>query len=323
MLRRLREMPGVYIYQGSSKENTALSAAYAEVLARYRGTRKERQEVFGEFLEDNPGALDGWSLENFAALRVEKAPPLRRCYVGIDPAVTSHETSDETGIVAVGQGEDRHAYILADSSGRHQPQTWARLAVALYRQLRADSIIAEGNNGGDLVSAVIANVDANVPVKIVHASRGKAVRAEPVSLWFHQRRAHMVGRFPELERELASFDADLWEQGRQASPGRLDAMVWAFNPFVEGPSDVFGLVDFLAGIASGAIPDPTKVPSGLDRVQPRKPQASEDARICPACGTEGLMQKIAGGQLRCGQCGAQFGVAKRAALPESWFRRSV
>lgn len=309
MLRRLREMPGVVVRQGSSTENRALSPAYAEILARYRGTRKERQEVFGEFLEDNPGALDGWNEENFNTLRVGEAPSLRRVFVGVDPATTSTETSDETGIVAVGQGEDNHAYVLADSSGRHQPQTWARLAVALYHQLRANAVIAEGNNGGDLVSAVIANVDANVPVKIVHATRGKAVRAEPVSLWFHQRRAHLVGLLPELENELASFDPDLWEQGRQASPGRLDAMVWAFNPFVEGPSDTLGLVDFLAGVAAGTIADPTR--------QVTQPKADGNASVCPTCGAEGLMQKIAGGQVRCGACGGQFGQPHKATHPWS------
>jgi phage terminase large subunit-like protein len=303
MMKKLRAMPGLFIYQGSSRENRALSAAYDAVLARYRGTRKERQEVFGELLEDNPGCLDGWTLENFGELRVAVAPPLRRCFVGVDPAVTSHEDSDETGIVVVGQGEDRHAYVLRDASGRHQPERWARIAVNLYHELKADKIVAEGNNGGDLVASVIANVDPNVPVQIVHATRGKAIRAEPVSLWYHQRRAHHVGVLDKLEDELASFDPELWEQGRQASPNRLDALVWAFNPFCEGPSDLLGLVDWLKGGGAGSI-------LNVKPAQTQPPPASVAAAVpdfgpCAACGYARLQELPGGQQLRCQQCGQQ------------------
>jgi phage terminase large subunit-like protein len=304
MMKKLRAIPGLFIYQGSSRENRALSAAYDAVLARYRGTRKERQEVFGELLEDNPGALDGWTLENFGSLRVDHAPPLRRCYVGVDPAVTSHEDSDETGIVAVGQGEDHHAYVLRDASGRHQPGRWARIAVNLYHELKADKIVAEGNNGGDLVASVIANVDPNVPVEIVHATRGKAIRAEPVSLWYHQRRAHHVGVLDKLEDELAAFDPELWEQGRQASPNRLDALVWAFNKFCEGPSDTFGLLDWV----NGGGPQSILAPSPLHLSPPSASAvgaAETDFGPCAACGWAWLQELPGGNQLRCPQCGEQ------------------
>jgi phage terminase large subunit-like protein len=310
MMKKLRAMPRLYIYQGASTENRALSIAYDAVLARYKGTRKERQEIFGEYLEDNPGALDGWTLENISALRVESAPPLRRCYIGIDPAVTSHEDSDETGIVAVGQGEDRHAYVLRDASGRHQPERWARIAVNLYHELKADKIVAEGNNGGDLVASVIANVDPNVPVEIVHATRGKAIRAEPVSLWYHQRRAHHVGVLDKLEDELAAFDPELWEQGRQASPNRLDALVWAFNPFCEGPSEIFGLLDWLKGGGAQSIlePKPTRTPPVP---VPAAVVVAPDHGPCAECGYARLQELPGGNQLRCQQCGKQSWVDGR------------
>ena len=309
MMKKLRAMPGLFIYQGSSRENRALSTAYDAVLGRYEGTRKERQEVFGELLEDNPGCLDGWTLENFGALRVDQARPLRRCFVGIDPAVTSHEDSDETGIVALGQGEDGHAYVLRDCSGRHQPERWARIAVNLYHELKADKIVAEGNNGGDLVASVIANVDPNVPVEIVHATRGKSIRAEPVSLWYHQRRAHHVGVLAELEDELAAFDPELWEQGRQASPNRMDALVWAFNPFCEGPSDTLGLIDWLksGGAASILEPKPTRTPPPPAVVVTTVP----DHGPCAACGYARLQELPGGNQLRCQQCGKQSWVDGR------------
>ena len=142
--------------------------------------------------------------------------------MAIDPAVTSGETSDETGIIVAGATPDGHYYILEDGTMRGTPDAWARRAVDLYRKHGADRIIAETNNGGDLVLEVLKQVDNTIPLRKVTASRGKRVRAEPVSALSEQLRLHMVGAFPELEDQLVT-----WEPDSNESPDRMDAMVWA------------------------------------------------------------------------------------------------
>jgi len=128
--------------------------------------------------------------------------------------------------VAAGVGRDGALYVLEDASTHGTPETWARAAVTLYHKLKADCLVAEANQGGEMVSAVLHQVDPNVPVKLVHATRGKAVRAEPVSALYEQGRAHHVGTFPALEDELCQ-----WEPGA-ASPNRLDALVWAATELI-------------------------------------------------------------------------------------------
>lgn len=221
------------VTRGKTKDNMAnLADAFIRtVVKKYEGTRLGRQELDGELLEDNPGAL--WTAAMIDSSRVATLPcELSRIIVAIDPSVTSHEDSDETGIVVAGKGTGEwhdHVFILDDRSGQHPattsgPGSWPKISVALFRQWRADRIVAERNNGGDLVQAVIQEVDRNVPVSIVWASRGKAKRAEPAALLWEQGRAHMVGQFPKLEDEMTTFDP---EDQTASSPNRMDAAVWA------------------------------------------------------------------------------------------------
>ena len=169
------------------------------------------------------GAL--WRDEWITRARVAKAPDLRRVVVGIDPAVTSSEASDETGIVVAGIGYDGRGYVLDDLSGRYSPAEWAARAIAAYRTHRADRIVAEVNNGGEMVVHTIRTTLPNAPVITVHASRGKAIRAEPVAALYEQARVSHVGTLATLEDQLVTWDPAT----SQRSPDRLDALVWALT----------------------------------------------------------------------------------------------
>jgi phage terminase large subunit-like protein len=223
-----REGKDVVVTRGSTFANAAnLAGPFLDAIRkRYEGTRLGRQELNAELLSDTPGAL--WQLTWLDAARVEKAPDLERVVVAIDPAVTSGEDADETGIIAAGIVGD-HAYVLEDASGRYQPHEWAQKAINLYRKHSADRIVAEVNNGGAMVESTIRMVDPNVSYRAVHASRGKVVRAEPVSALYEQSRVHHVGTFALLEDQLCSFTSD-FDRGRAGySPDRLDALVWALT----------------------------------------------------------------------------------------------
>jgi len=195
----------------------------ARMLSRYEGTRLGRQELDGEVLDDNPGAL--WRRSDIDAARVTAVPDLVRVVVGVDPAVSANEGSAETGIIVAGLGRDGHAYVLADCSLSETPEKWARAVCAAYSVHRADLIVGEVNNGGDLVEANIRTVDRSVPFRAVRASRGKAVRAEPISALYEQGRVHHVGVLAELEDQLTDWDP----AAGGASPDRLDALVWALT----------------------------------------------------------------------------------------------
>jgi predicted phage terminase large subunit-like protein len=192
-----------------------------QILSRYEGTRLGRQELLAELLEDVPGAL--WTRDLIEKSRGTAPDHLPRIVVAIDPAVTSGEQSDATGIIVVG-ADQNVGYVLEDLSGRFPPEHWARLAVDAYRRWNADRIVAEANNGGDLVASVLRAVDRNVPVRLVRASRGKRARAEPVSALYEQGRIVHTDSFPELEDELC-----VWTPDTAESPDRLDAMVWGLT----------------------------------------------------------------------------------------------
>ena len=178
LLRGLLADPRVAVTRGTTYQNRAnLAPGFLDaILKRYEGTRLGRQELLAELLEDVPGAL--WSRATIERAIVPVAHDLRRIVVAIDPAVTAGDNADETGIIVAGLGGDDHAYVLDDLSGRYPPFEWARRAVAAYHAHRADRVVAETNNGGDLVEATIRVVDPVVAYRAVHASRGKAVRAE-------------------------------------------------------------------------------------------------------------------------------------------------
>jgi phage terminase large subunit-like protein len=163
-----------------------------------------------ELLDDMPGAL--WNRALIEATRAPIGfvlPDLMRVVVAIDPAVSSGEDSDETGIIVAGKDKNSKGYVLADLSGRYTPIEWARIAVAAYKSHGADRIVAEVNNGGDLVEAQMRVVDDNVAYTAVHATRGKVVRAEPVSALYEQGRIRHMGAFPALEDQMCEFAPDL------------------------------------------------------------------------------------------------------------------
>lgn len=188
---------------------------------RYEGTRQGRQELLGEILTDVEGAL--WSEELIDATRVAKAPELVRIVIGVDPAGTSNKRSDLTGIVAVGIDAENEIYILGDYSGKYTPHEWATKVAEVYHRWGAAAIVAEKNYGGDMVRTVLSTeLDDFARVIDVTSRQGKFIRAEPVFSLFEQRRAHIVGKIPELETELNE-----WVPGKGKSPDRLDAMVHA------------------------------------------------------------------------------------------------
>ena len=232
IIRSLISEATTHVTRGATHENRAnLAPAFlATVVARYEGTRLGRQELYAEILDDVPGAL--WKRDTIDSARVREAPALRRIVVAIDPAVTSGEASDETGIVVVGVSHDGHGYVLDDASGRHTPNEWARIAVAKLDAWRADRIVAEVNNGGDLVETNIRTVRRNAPFTAVRASRGKATRAEPVAALYEQGKVHHVGMLATLEDQLCS-----WEPSAAKSPDRLDALVWGLSNLMLGEAE--------------------------------------------------------------------------------------
>ncbi len=209
-----------------------------EVRARYAGTRLGRQELDGVLIDEAEGAL--WTSSGLEACRADAPPELDRVVVALDPPMTGRETSDACGILVAGavtRGpvQDWRAHVLADCSvSASSPATWAGVAIRAMEQYGADRLVAEVNQGGDLVAEVIRQVDPLVPVKTVHASRGKAARAEPVAALYEQGRVAHVGELPELEEQMCAMTARGFE-GR-GSPDRVDALVWALTELMIEPA---------------------------------------------------------------------------------------
>jgi phage terminase large subunit-like protein len=201
-------------------------AFLAEMQRRYADTPIGRQELEGEIVEDRMTGL--WKRHWLSQARLTARPELRRIVVAVDPPVTSTAGADSCGIVIAGLGVDGRGYVIGDRTiqGR-DPATWAHAAVAAYHDYQADRIVVETNQGGDLVVLVFKGIDANLPVKKVYASRGKYLRAEPISVLYAEGRIAHVGEFPELERQMCDFAADGLSNGK--SPDRLDALVWALT----------------------------------------------------------------------------------------------
>jgi phage terminase large subunit-like protein len=243
LVREIMADPATVVTNGSTHDNRSNLAPsfFSAVLKKYEGTRLGRQEIAGEVLDDNPGAL--FKRADIDKARLLKAPELQRIVVAIDPAATSAEGSDDTGMVTAGialVGDTMHGYILHDLTCHETPAGWAKVAVEAYRQLKADRIIGEANNGGDMIEAVIRAVDGNVSYRKVTATRGKDIRAEPVAALYEQGRIHHVGQFHQLEDELCEWDpADKTAK----SPNRLDAMVWAITDLMLADSTT-GILDF-------------------------------------------------------------------------------
>ncbi len=232
LLKELLRDPATIVTRGSTYENAGnLAPGFLKrIREKYEGSRVGRRELYAEMLEDVPGAL--WQRDNLERHRVGTAPELRRIVIGIDPATTSGEDSNETGIIVAGKCAGGDAYVLEDLSCRSSPDGWARRAVAALRRHRADRIVAETNNGGDMVERVLRTVSANVPYRGVRATKGKAVRAEPIAALYEQGRVHHVGMWGALEDQMCSFTPDRIE----GSPDRVDALVWCLTELMQcGP----------------------------------------------------------------------------------------
>ena len=226
IIKALVKDPSAVVTRGTSYENQAnLSPSFiGRIFGRYEGTRLGRQELRGEILEDNPDAL--WQRQSIDDLRVRQNPPCSRVVVGVDPEATSGENSAETGIIVAGitmQEGKLQGYVLDDLSIRASPSGWASAVITAYYKHKADIVIAEDNNGGEMVEYTIRSVDSKVPVKRIHASRGKYTRAEPISALYEQQKVHHVGFFSDLEDQMCE-----WVPGDK-SPDRLDALVWSLT----------------------------------------------------------------------------------------------
>ncbi len=235
LIKKLVADPDSVVTRGSTLDNKANLAenTIKQLYDRYSGTRLGRQELEGEILNDIPGAL--WTRDSIDDHRIYTVPEdLERIIVAVDPATSSEENSDEHGIVVVGFARDNdgyaRGYVLEDGSLRGSPEEWAKRAVSLYRKWEADRIVAEKNQGGEMVETVIRTADRSVPVKLVHASRGKVIRAEPISALYEQGRIHHVGdKFHLLEDQMCTFSVDNVRNSSTGSPDRVDALVWGFT----------------------------------------------------------------------------------------------
>lgn len=230
LIRDLLKLPGTHVTRGRTQDNESnLAPQFLEqIVGKYKDTRLGRQELEGELLDDVPGAL--WQRAQLDALRVTVAPELVRVVTAIDPAMTSGEKADETGIVAAGKGVDDHWYVLADRSCRDTPDGWGKRAVGVHREFKGDRIVAEVNNGGEMVEHVLRTIDRELPYKAVHASRGKRVRAEPIAALYEQGKVHHVGGLPQLEDQMCNYVPDDYD----GSPDRVDALVWALTELSGG-----------------------------------------------------------------------------------------
>lgn len=330
--RDMHGRPITYVTRGTTYENkhnlavTFLSA----VVSKYEGTRLGRQELHAEILDDNPGAL--WKQSQIDADRVDADtfwktiyPNLLRIVIPIDPAASSNNESDETGIIPVAKDKQSpaHYYVFDDLSGIYTPDGWAKKAVGAYHKYKADRVVGEVNNGGEMVEATVRHADADVSYKAVTATRGKDVRAEPISALYEQHRVHHVGCFSTLEDQMCNWnpaDSTITVNGRKVrvSPDRMDSLVWGITELSEG-DDILGLVEWFNRGQAEELQNLYKKaeaegPQVLVQSAQQKligPTPNPEPHLpgtCQACGST-LVQTVAGGQKRCGQCGIQWGLA--------------
>ena len=228
LVKRLMKDKRTVVSHASTRMNAAnLAPGFLDqIVGRYAGTRLGRQELDGEVIEDRVDAL--WRRPALDALRIDHVPDLRRVVVAVDPPASSSKTADACGIIVAGLDAGGVGYVLKDGSVRSvSPSAWARRVVSLYRRFEADTVVAEVNQGGEMVTQVLREVEATIPVIAVRATRGKWLRAEPVAALYEQGRVRHMGAFPDLEDEMCDFGPDGLSSG--ASPDRLDALVWALT----------------------------------------------------------------------------------------------
>ena len=230
LVKRVLAMPGAVHTRGRTRDNPHLPSDFLEaVTAMYGGTRLGRQELDGQIVDEIAGAL--WTREMLEAARTAAPlPVLERVVVGVDPPASS--TGDACGIVVCGAAADGIVYVLGDHSlAGMRPEGWARRVADVAAEWGAGKVVAEKNQGGEMVDAVLRGADVALPVKLVHARHGEGVRAEPVALRFETGRARLAGAFPELEDELCALTYSGF-QGAGGSPDRADAMIWAMTELI-------------------------------------------------------------------------------------------
>ena len=231
LVRSLPNRPGVQVTRGATYENqdNLPPAYFNQLIEQYDGTRIGQQEIYAELIDEDEDAI--WKREWIEKARLSSHPPISRIVVAIDPAMSTKPNSSETGIVVVGADMRRkHAYVLADESGKLTPNSWALRAAHLFDKFNATRIVAEDNAGGDMVKSTLKNaVDRTLPYKGIKARRGKYIRAEPVAALYEQGRVHHIGRFPQLEDQMCTWTPDL---GPSNSPDRADALVHAITELI-------------------------------------------------------------------------------------------
>ena len=243
LLKKLMKKPNTIVINGKTFDNYALhETALQEMKETYEGTRFGQQELYGLDIDENPNAL--WKYSDIEVNRktliyldddeVEHnlLEEMDRVVVAIDPPKTANENSDECGLIVAGKKGD-HGYVFHDASFIATPEQWARKAIELYEAFQADLIVAETNNGGLMVESTLRNIQRNIPYKQVTATRGKAIRAEPISSLYEQGRIHHVGVLGKLEIQLTEFDPSNVST-KKAVDDRLDACVWALTELFGG-----------------------------------------------------------------------------------------
>jgi predicted phage terminase large subunit-like protein len=219
----------------TSFDNPFISRTAIDEICKDMTSVSYKQEIMAEDIEDIPGAL--WKRKWFDEFRKDEIPELAKIVVAIDPATTSKATSDEVGIVCAGIGIDGRYYVLADRSGIMSPDAWGNRAINLYKEFNADRIIAEVNNGGDLVETVLRTIEPHISYTAVVASRGKITRAEPVAAMYEQGKVSHIGNFEELETQCSEYIPG------DKSPDRMDALVWAITYLMENSGKIKYFVD--------------------------------------------------------------------------------
>jgi len=235
LIKNLVERDDVYVTRGNTFENEAnlAESALTMLKEKYEGTTIGRQELYAEIVDDIDGALWTNKLIDRTRLQKDTEKDLSQIIIAIDPAVTANANSDETGIMVVGKDFNNNFYVLEDLSGRHSADKWGRIAINAFYEWEADRIVAETNNGGDLVERLIRNIDTNVPYRSVRATRGKILRAEPIAALYEQDRVHHIGLYPELEQQMCSYTGET-----NTSPDRLDALVWGLTELSKSKGQV-------------------------------------------------------------------------------------
>jgi phage terminase large subunit-like protein/ribosomal protein L37AE/L43A len=325
IVRELLDDENCIVTRGTTYENKVNLARtfFTKIVTKYEGTRLGRQELNAELLEDNPGAL--WNRAMIERSRVKLPPPdMIRVATGVDPAVSKSATSDETGIITAcmdGQSPP-HFYIMRDDSLVESPDAWCAKVCEVYHAVSGDRVVAEVNNGGELVEALLRTKDRNVSYSAVHASRGKVIRAEPVAALYEQGRVHHIGYFGTLEDQLCDWNP----KTDPDSPDRLDALVWVVTELASGGNGLIDLWKRQAGenkareAEGDAVEDNRSLqpqsakdeqfgtmngkisgPSNLGKVM-KSDKKGACTPACPKCGNQ-VLSRYSEGYWKCNNCG--------------------